>query len=1153
MFVRNNESRRGKDSAVGSPSRGDASPTRGRLGVNGTLGTSPFEVDLSIALEDGLLEGTTPNNNAGDSLCSLDVRANTPGSHTEPLAPQGLHTEAEPLGYPPDNLDSCSPDEASSTADLERLKYSSAGPPVRTSHFMGESSKGTRDLYEDAEEKDLLDALKKQGAVTAMLYHNVTPDPEANDIWPNFRNAGKLPVCYSILDVNRDMSDENSSNRRPKRATQNKHDIQQQTSLRHAQPQNPSSLHTSVDETKLHSVNTPCKGRPVWQLPVELVEQIIEYLNRDDVKSLRLVSRELNDYTSQAAFKTVVVPFNTEIYGMLGKEPGPDRKGKKRAKISRPDYWWKNANDDGVYNGHGLDVFRGFGRHILRYGMSFEVSEDSLSAPPLKLVTEQKTSFWGDYEWPFEEYRRFDAVAGLESAADETPRMTTAFSELTKVKELALSVDSGLGWLNGPDRSIRARILRKLPNVFGSRQRIPDRRTQAQYELWDHIENMHAVARGDVRTASLYRLEGTRALMGAQEASLLATAQPRLPFLDSHIIHEATPHDVTESTMTQSFEDLEVLESCMLGPPLANAGVLFTSTILQHNDCSHVTNPIVPATLTKAQKEWLLETEWAQRAFVSSYMLSIIDNPATFYSIHTLNVSSLSDRYIPMLNRADFWTALPTLTNFTLMVIPDWRTVQKDEAGFVDTPRVDPTARIDTFCELLRTQVALRPNIKKLKVGFTTGGEHAEGLHARNKLLMPAPLLPLTTRMHTDTTFALEQTATVQDANVLQQALLRFPYLEELTLSNCWITPSALLQFIRVHDVYSLTHLELDSVSLTAVLRTNGNAQPPQAGQQPVPQNAAVPPQHMAGVLWYLHNNNIIGGNAAPGHHIPANGHLLNLFIQSLMVQLQQLQAHHGGVLHQNHITAVQNQLQEQLQNAQAPDVQQHQGLTLPLAHNLGQQSAQVHQHMNFAQITHIGHIALQVNMMQQQIIAGQAAPGLSTNPPIGDNNSVLHMRPREGSWINIIDQISPGNNLSDFESPHSQANPKRITSLSSIRFKSCGYAKLPNLTGVDQSGIVAENGLVDALRNPAFAKRYNALAPAMLSSKWPYLGEIVQEVDSNEFAALNAGWNLRHGWEDSEAAKAAEFDGLLSGGTGRFSGRVQRSDKLSTKAEPAS
>src|SRR6185295_2643216 len=102
-------------------------------------------------------------------------------------------------------------------------------------------------------------------------------------------------------------------------------------------------------------------------------------------------------------------------------------------------------------------------------------------------------------------------------------------------------------------------------------------------------------------------------------------------------------------------------------------GILFSSAVLP-TDAGQLMSPIIPANLTKAQKEWLLETEWAQRAFMSSYMLAVIDNPMTFCNVHTLNISQLSDRYIGLLSRHDFWNALPNLANVVLKIIPGWRT-----------------------------------------------------------------------------------------------------------------------------------------------------------------------------------------------------------------------------------------------------------------------------------------------------------------------------------------------------------------------------------------------------------------------------------------------------------------------------------------------
>jgi len=552
-------------------------------------------------------------------------------------------------------------------------------------------------------------------------------------------------------------------------------------------------------------------------------------------------------------------------------------------------------------------------------------------------------------------------------------------------------------------------------------------------------------------------------------------------------------------------------------------------------------SPIIPATLTKAQKEWLLETEWAQRAFMSSYMLSIIDNPNTFTPVHTLNISRLSDRYLPMLNRADFWNALPNLSDLTIMVIPGWRTVHKDEAGFVDTPRINPISGLDPFCELLSSHVVHRPGIRSLTIGWVGGGEHAEGLHARNKLIMPAPLMPLGVRDENNTVFASDM-MTELDANRLRSALLQFPHVERLTLKNCWITPAALLHFVKIHDSKSLQSLVLDSVSLTAVLRPNGNANPaaPQGGAFHLP---APPLGNLFGANALLNAFNNIGGqvaNPAQAQVLPNNNQLLQWLVQSLQVQLQHMQANAGGVQQQNQMAALQTQLQQQIQQLQAQNQQPGQQQQAPApAQQQALPNMQAQPQIAANQLA-VTALATQVQAMHQQV----AVPPQQNFQPPTNPQSLLQSQPREGSWTSIIDIISPGTNLADFNSSHSKADPDRQTSLRSIEFISCGYAKLPHTT-FDQAAIDHGHGLAAIMRNPVFSKRHSALAPAMLSAKWMHLGEIVQEVDAAELAALDAGWDLKTGWEDADEARAVEFDGALPGGTGRFTGVVRKEDRV--------
>ena len=124
------------------------------------------------------------------------------------------------------------------------------------------------------------------------------------------------------------------------------------------------------------------------ELPVELFDAITQHLSRDDIKSMRLVNKEFERGVSRSLFDTVVVPFNTELYDMIEQERGIKRdfKGKRRADdpvnnfidLEPGSLQWKNAmedKEDKVYRGHGIEVFEGFGGHIRRFGMSFEIRE----------------------------------------------------------------------------------------------------------------------------------------------------------------------------------------------------------------------------------------------------------------------------------------------------------------------------------------------------------------------------------------------------------------------------------------------------------------------------------------------------------------------------------------------------------------------------------------------------------------------------------------------------------------------------------------------------------------------------------------------------------------------------------------------------------
>lgn len=196
-------------------------------------------------------------------------------------------------------------------------------------------------------------------APSAVLLYEVKTSGSGSDVWPDVRDDAKAPARYAPLETRQSTNVQTRSQTRF-------------PTIRKAHTEG-TSLCPAVDG----------KGWPKGEVPAEIYGLIIRNLSRDDVKAMRLACKEFEKFTSHALFEAVVVPFNTEIYGMLGSmEPlasGYESKSKmtdttaRRASTSK--LAWNNAKGDDVYTGHGLDVFRGFGPHILKYGMSFEVDE----------------------------------------------------------------------------------------------------------------------------------------------------------------------------------------------------------------------------------------------------------------------------------------------------------------------------------------------------------------------------------------------------------------------------------------------------------------------------------------------------------------------------------------------------------------------------------------------------------------------------------------------------------------------------------------------------------------------------------------------------------------------------------------------------------
>lgn len=336
--------------------------------------------------------------------------------------------------------------------------------------------------------------------------------------------------------------------------------------------------------------------------------------------------------------------------------------------------------------------------------------------------------------------------------------MTTALSKLDGVYELALSVVSGLGWITGPDQSDRQKIFSKKPEVFGSRFPPSIVESRSRYQKWRAI-----TAHLDIFDAQ------SRSRSEVSDINSIPTRKYP-PLIFDGVDHEFAVPDNYDigSSHTMTFSNL------------------------------------IPNSLTAAQQEWLLENNWAQEAFLTSWCMALVDNACTFKHVHTLKFARLSSRYLKMLERQDIWTALENLRNVTILLVPDWRDVVKTDDRIVDTPPLLPSLAADHFFVFLDQWLVGAEKLTALNVGYAAGGERARGMCARNKHVLPAPVLKFS-QPHR----AIDRV----------EKVLTLPHIQHLTLSNCWIPPDMLKRFVLAHnvDTAALHTLVLDSVSLTAL------------------------------------------------------------------------------------------------------------------------------------------------------------------------------------------------------------------------------------------------------------------------------------------------------------------------------------------------
>jgi hypothetical protein len=566
-------------------------------------------------------------------------------------------------------------------------------------------------------------------------------------------------------------------------------------------PDNSSTLSRSFTATT--QAGQPSGQWPSGEVPVEIFEMITHSLSHRDVSNMRLVCKEFESKASPALFKEVVVPFTAELYDMIEEDasarlynmPMLDRNGDTDDFLSLlPVSKSHRGDEDGMYYrkssdtapGQGLRVFEGFGPHMNKFGIRFEVTEADLSGSFAKKIdTKRIEAYHGVYDWPPPGYARFGRLASLEKIADETPRMTAALATLINVREIGLSLDSGLGFLGGPDRSPHDMIFEGSTAMFESallsQPRIPDAGA-----LWRCLQKSHSCFTNSDR-------------LGQERFVACVLASGRDGSADLPTV-AGTEYD--DTSLWPSVQAEGVLSGIDLTKPAR--GIFYTThEEINATDSVQVKSPpLSPACLSSEQKQWILETSWAQSAFLDTYILAISDNPQVFYQVTKVTISKMSSGLLTKLDHDAFWDALPNVEDVTLLVGPDWREVCKNEAGCAITPPVEPSLAVTTFHGVIR-RVAQLENIKKLRFGYTDGGENAKGMFGRNMNLMPAPIAVLDQLLSPD------------------PQPLSFDHVGDLTLVNCWITPCLLMHLTSTQTAGAISGrtLTLESVSLTANTR----------------------------------------------------------------------------------------------------------------------------------------------------------------------------------------------------------------------------------------------------------------------------------------------------------------------------------------------
>lgn len=801
---------------------------------------------------------------------------------------------------------------------------------------------------------------------------------------------------------------------------------------------------------------------PKEEIPVEIFEIIISHVSRADIRNLRLVCREFDSKATAQYFRNVVVPFKSELYSTLTH----DENGVLRS--SAPLF------------SNGMRIFQSFGRHIWRFALSLELDEDALAYPPIKPSQQAVPSFWGMYRWPHPTYHRYTDLEGLEQTGDETEAMKDALNCLVRVTNLGLCCDAGLGFLNGPDNIARSATIRQPVFATQNWRRAPQ-------EL-------------ERQGQSIVNMPG---LPGQAQSLKKPVFDNPISFKHSVLHKMATDAGYTGSDIDEAIRLVLETESTSLSlidfderslnydrRPIGSSRMLSDFRILPEFEPSVdvASHPLIPSSLTRAQKEMLLELEWAHRAMIQSYVIALIDNASLdgFQHLTTLTIAKIPSCHVHILYRHELWENLTNLSNLHLGVIADWRRVTKPIPGCIEDTHVSPVEAVSKVFHLLDTYVGAARNIESLHFEWICGGEFAPGTFQRNHYILPAPFFQ-----------SPELMALPESPVARENELLSLPFVKHLSLKNCWSSPHVFLETIRHMAVSSLEKLELESVSLSGP--------PTTVNQAPLHQPIGAQVGHAANLL----NLFQLGGVPDPlqqVHPLPGGTHWPG-FAHAPAQQNQQLPH-----LPLNHLVNFPQGQFAPPAPAPAPAPAPPPPPPAPLAES---QRLELPDWLTWAGM--LEHFS--PGMRVRDIIDRQTLP---------DHQTPIHVWSMESQ--SLAAYVPRASKLISDE--------KKYT-LKCLSFKSCGYVAV-DCPFINTRFILPRGAQGLGGNGNPHNQDFSAL---MQGCKDGLLGRIAPHIKDTETAQLVNAFGMELGWENvygEQQIAAAEADGVERPGRGRFSGRLE-------------